>query len=351
MQRIKNYGSFLQAFGLKMTVENLGHEVEFVDYKIEKPIVEYKEKKALHRVGSRVYHKIKENLLPQKGIVQLYDTEFLKMLGVTNKRNYRPRLDVLIIGSDEVFNCLQKNPNVGYSRELFGKENNSERLISYAASCGFTTIEGIEKYNIKSELTGLLSNFDNISVRDENSYNTIKELTGKNPMINVDPVIISNFDKYIPQKVELENYILVYAYANRIKNDREILAIKQFAKKYNKKIVSIGAHQNWVDMKIEAGPFELLAYVKAADFIVTDTFHGSIYSIKYNKQFATITRSTNRQKLTDLLRRFSVEKREVKDINKLEEVLLSPIDFERVNEIIELETEKSINYLKENIRK
>lgn len=68
------------------------------------------------------------------------------MLGVTEEMNYNPELDCLVIGSDEVFNCIQKNSNVGYSPELFGKDNRAKKLITYAASFGNTTLEKLDRY-------------------------------------------------------------------------------------------------------------------------------------------------------------------------------------------------------------
>ncbi|MHB8077056.1 polysaccharide pyruvyl transferase family protein [Desulfosporosinus fructosivorans] len=350
MQRIKNYGSFLQAYGLKITIENLGHEVVFVDYKIEEPIVPSNHGKSfIYRSARKVYLKIREVVYKKKTFSSLFDIKYFAMLGVSEIRKYRTKVDVLVIGSDEVFNCLQTNPKVGYSKELFGKDNAAGKVISYAASCGHTTIEGLKTYGVDSEVGELLRAFSSISVRDNNSFEVVKELTGIPPVINVDPVIISDFDKLIPPQSGLTNYILIYAYPNRINSEVEINAIKRFAEKYNKILVSVGTHQKWTDIKLEADPFELLAYVKGADYIITDTFHGSIYSIKYNRPFATIIRESNKQKLRDLLQRFSVEDREVMDMDKLEGILQRSINFERVNRIISVETEKSIRYLKENI--
>lgn len=350
MQRIRNYGSFLQSYGLKTTIESLGHEVVFVDYKVEKPIIEVKRPNILYRGIGKCKRIIDEKIFNKKDIRHLYDERYLPMLGVTQERNYRDNVDVLVIGSDEVFNCLQPNPLVGYSKELFGKDNNAKNVISYAASCGHTTLDGLKKYKIDTEVGDLLKKFSIVSVRDNNSYEVVKSITGVDPVINVDPVIISNFDKQIPVQNKLKDYILVYAYNNRINNSEEINAIKNFAQKHNKKLVSVGTHQDWTDIKIEADPFELLSYVKSADYVITDTFHGSIFSIKYNRPFATIIRESNKQKLSDLLERFDVADRRLNTMSRLEEILLSSINYGHVNEIIKRETEKSIEYLKANLK-
>ena len=82
--------------------------------------------------------------------------------------NYNPTLDCLVIGSDEVFNCIQKNSNVGYSLELFGKDNHAKRLLTYAASFGNTTLEKLKKYKKTEEVGALLKKFDAISEIGQN---------------------------------------------------------------------------------------------------------------------------------------------------------------------------------------
>ncbi|MCE2266893.1 hypothetical protein GPX15_05810 [Streptococcus thermophilus] len=92
-------------------------------------------------------------------------------------------LDCLIVGSDEVFNCIQKNPNVGYSLELFGKDNNAKRLISYAASFGNTTLDKLQAYAKDREISTYLKRFDAISVRDSNSGEIVKKINRKRTYI------------------------------------------------------------------------------------------------------------------------------------------------------------------------
>ena len=94
----------------------------------------------------------------------------------------------------------------------------------------------------------------------------------------------------------------------------------------------------------------MLAYFQHADYIITDTFHGSVFSIKYGKKFATIIREANVQKLTDLLERFSLCDRIVTKIQDLESVLKKEIDVASVQEKIEKEVEKSKQYLEKSMK-
>lgn len=157
MQRIANYGSFLQAYALKQLIEELGCKVEFVDYHVGEPVV-----KDGADSGNKYVRKLKKGLetfqyqapLSHKlAFIQYKRTfadKYMPLLGITDEMNYNPTLDCLVIGSDEVFNCIQKNSNVGFSTELFGKDNHADRLITYAASFGNTTLEKLRKYK-KSE--------------------------------------------------------------------------------------------------------------------------------------------------------------------------------------------------------
>lgn len=191
MQRIYNYGSFLQAYGLKKMLEELGCDVEFVDYHPGKCLVDLKQKNGLLRKLSKSMEvlmiqaplKAKLNFIKYK---KNFGVKYHSYLGIGSQYNYNPELDILVIGSDEVFNCVQDNPNVGYTAELFGVGSQAETVISYAASFGNTTMERLKQYGAEKEVAGWLNSFNTISVRDNNSYEIVKELTGK-PRITFRP--------------------------------------------------------------------------------------------------------------------------------------------------------------------
>ena len=103
--------------------------------------------------------------------------------------------------------------------------------------------------------------------------------------------------KKIALEIRKDKYMIVYTYPERITNVKEITAIKQFARDKGLKLISIGHYFPWCDEVVVPTPFEVLAYFRDADYIVTDTFHGSIFSIKHNKPFGTIIRTMNNQKL------------------------------------------------------
>ena len=339
MQRIINYGSFLQAYGLRKTLEGMGHQVQFVDYEVGPSLVAPKKANGRCRILNKAMSAAKMlspsyraersmQLEMNQSFADFYnrfEREFLPQLGVSEEKVFRPELDALVIGSDEVFNCTQAGDMVGYSLQLFGKDHCAKRLISYAASFGSTTLEKLDHYGIRKDIKNCLEGFDHLSVRDENSVQIVSALCDKKPVQNIDPVLLYDFPEVESIEVSLSDYIVVYAYAGRI-NGEEAKAIRQFAKRAGKKLVSLGFRQSFCDVCIQASPLEVLAYIKRADYVVTDTFHGTVFSIKYQVPFATLIRDSNKQKLGDLLQRFQLGNRRVTQLSDMESIVMQPVD-------------------------
>lgn len=364
MQRIKNYGSFLQAYALKTMVEEMGHKVEFVDYHIEEPII--KSDKNISNKNNELSKAIDtlKGEEPFKQKIQYifhkknFGKKYYKLLGLTEEPNYNPKVDTLIIGSDEVFNCIQDNRNVGYSLELFGKDNNAKSLITYAASFGNTTLDKLKRYNKENEIGELLSKFNAVSVRDKNSGEIVEKITNKKVEYNLDPVLAYDYInrcKLIPEMKSKEKYIIVYAYSGRISTE-EAEYIKKYAKKNKLKVYSIGGAQKCADKFIDCSPFEVLSYFKNAEMVVTDTFHGSIFSIITHRNFVTLVRKSvgnaygNEEKLTDLLERLNLSNRIVYRIDDMDEKIQNNIKYNETDKIIAKERNKTYEYLKNNLQ-
>lgn len=354
MQRIINYGSFLQAYGLKKMIEYVtGFDVEFVDYRFG---VDLTEESQITNRREGLIHKIQKNRTPWNYIrkmryfrqVRESLIEDLKRIGV-DEANYDSDVDILVIGSDEVFNCLQPYP-VGYSKQLFGDDYEQCNVLSYAASFGSTQYEDLVRNGIDEEVKDMLSKFKAISVRDENSASIVKKLLGTNPEINMDPVLMYDFGREIKShSTNKKGYIIVYAYTGRLSREEEDY-IKNFAHTIKKKIISIGHYSNIADENIICNPFYVFSYFKNADYVITDTFHGTIFSIKMNTKFCTIIRDSNRNKLVALLKKLGRLDRKVEQLSDIERLFNTEIDYSKTNTIVECERKKTIAYLKENLQ-
>lgn len=349
MQRIVNYGSFLQAYALRKMIKSLGYDdVKFLDYKFEKEVIPPTKKVSLfQRICS---HKNILSYIRKRRFKLRFRNKYQKFLETLDVRekDYSKDVDTLVIGSDEVFNCMQVYP-VGYSRGLFGKGYEKSNVISYAACFGHTDLEDLKKVGIDKEVAEMLRKFSAISVRDENSKMVVEALVPKKEVeIHLDPVLVGDFGEAFDLPVKLKNYIIVYAYSGRLSPSEE-RAIRKFARVEGKRIVSIGFYQKCADINMIVEPLEVLAYFKKADFVITDTFHGTIFSIKTNTKFCSIVRDSNRNKLGYLLKKMKCESQLIEDINKLDEVYHRDFDFAECNRIILKETKNSKDYLKKNL--
>lgn len=345
MQKVVNYGSFLQAYALKHTIENLGHQVRFVDIHIGEQLVQPKHS-SYPKLGMDKYLlKRIEHVLFKKNRDRLFKKVYFPMIGI-NQPTEEADCDTLVIGSDEVFNCCQPS-RWGFSTQLFG--DTQKPTISYAASCGATTIEGLQCLGKEKAVTSALKKMKAISVRDSNTSSFVNNLTGRVPIQHLDPVLVYDWTDEVPELTRFKNYILVYAYDNRISDEKEIAAIKAFAKMENKILISFGVYQRWCDKNVVCSPLELIAYFDGADYIITDTFHGTVISIKRNKQFVTFIRKSNKYKLMDLLHKFNLEEYSVNNAEEISYKLKCKIDYTKVNSILDAEKKRTLEYLRDQL--
>ncbi|MBO5315037.1 MAG: polysaccharide pyruvyl transferase family protein [Clostridia bacterium] len=346
MQKIHNYGSFLQAFSLKLQMEARGHSVFFIDIQPGRQIVSptvVAPTSILSKFDKYFFKRI-ENYLLSRNMDKMHVTDYEKYLEIEKKLPEGEMFDLVIIGSDEVFNATVPS-GWGFTTQLFGNVENAKCVVTYAASCGSTTFKNAEKYGIVAELRDSMQNLSHISVRDENSCDFVERITDRKPLLHVDPVFISDFDRFISDVPKRKPYLLVYAYGNRICDEREIKAIKQYAKEKQLEILCVGMQQRWCKHNIAASAFELLSYVKRAECIVTDTFHGTVFSTKFNKRFVSIIRESNRNKLGGLLDQLGLRERSVEDMDQFSNIMDSEIDYNSVNAILASEKQKSYDYL------
>lgn len=368
MQRIYNYGSSLQAYGLRRLIESVSSDVTvaFVDYMPGDVLVKETRRQSTNKwaralakvaeynaVDARVTDKIK--FFNHK---RAYGRRNFPALGISEEPNYDFALDVQVIGSDEVFNCVQSNTNVGYARDLFGHGSPAGKVISYAASFGNTTLEKIEAAGIRADLEADFAAFDAISVRDRNSAAIVEALTGRTPIVNVDPALAYDYMRLEPRipagRLHKAKYIIVYGYSGRLTNE-ENRALADYARSIGARILCFGGVQECCDEFVDCNPFELLAYFRDAEAVITDTFHGTIFSIINHRPFGTIIRRSsghgygNEEKLGYLLERFGLSDRVIVDMNKVDEILGCEIDAGGVNSILTYERSRTAKYLTESI--
>lgn len=359
MQKIDNYGSVLQSYGLKKMLESLGATVFFVD--IEKRDEDNKllgsvindfrnecDKGGFHfsKVNKYIWIRVKHRI-EARHCINYFDIFRDKYLNIDDKRE---KYDLCVIGSDEVFNCL--NPEWwGFTSQLFGDVVNANKVITYAASCGATKFEQLPN-GVVERIRQAFVNVSGFSVRDKNTKVFVSKIADVNISENFDPVLVYDFKKEIEETKLLDlpkKYCVIYAYNNRIREKREIDKIIKFCKRRKLIPISLCGEQFWCKKHINCSPFECLKVFQEAEFVITDTFHGTIFSAKYSKRFGVIIRESNRNKLGDLVDRLNINDHVLSDTLNLEEVYELGKREMDINNILNLQRKKTIQYLQEYI--
>lgn len=344
---VHNHGAVLQANALKSVLQNLGQDVSFLSFERSYEYISAEQTKK-YKIGlcSIPYY---FKFMQEKGIGNiLYNVQKNRTLNAFRNSQFRFVSydqfdgDVTVVGSDEVFSL-----EIGYNPFMYGYGLKSKNVISYSGSFGPSTIEEISEKGKTEQIRNGLNKFNAISVRDQNSKNIVKVLCGKDVSLTCDPVLLYGYKKeqrrYVPKAPK---YIAIYAYDHRMNDPEEVDAIKEYAKKHNLKVYSIAYYHKWCDKNINVDPIQLLGWMKNAELIITDTFHGSVISITCNSPLVVKTRESNENKLSYLLDEYGLSNRKLKDFSDLEDVTREQIDFESVNQKVSERRKESLSYLK-----
>lgn len=326
-----NHGAFMQAFSTYQFLLQNGYDVEIINYKNKKHHINELKSLLLVRNPARVMRNIKKIMAFKRAHKKMK----LDSL-VLNIKKLKLDYDFIVIGSDIVWNYEFKL--LGSDPIYFGENLDNARLVSYAASFGSVSIESTRPDFV---VNGLLK-FKAISVRDENSVSIVESITANKPPVVLDPTFLIDTNEHeIEAKIDAD-YLLIYAYNLR---DKEISSTIDFARKNNLRIVSIGYNTSWADKNINSlGPFEWLGYFKAASFVVTSTFHGTIFALKYEKNFCTSLNNNIANKVSTLINKLGLTDHLVNnsDVGK---VLERAIDYNDVNLRLKPMIVDSKNYL------
>ncbi len=367
MQNVQNAGSLLQSYSLKKMIESMNHDVYFlpIERRVEDAKLltdtnsfwdEYGNKKYYQKFKkidkffiNRIWMKLKE-----RRQCLLFDNFRKNKLGIKTDTNFYDIFDYCVIGSDEVFNCCDISP-WGFTTQLFGEVKEARHVISYAASCGATKITQIPK-SVRIKIYDAMKRMESISVRDNNTREFVKVISGRDSKINLDPVLLNDFSEEMKMgkmfpKIPV-NYCIIYSYCNRIHSQKEIHAIIAFCNSHNLVPIAVGSPQMWIKDYIVADPFDILRLFKNARFVITDTFHGTIFSAKYYDRFAVIVRVSNQNKLQDLIYRIEIPDNQVQEISldELERAWNYKHDKINFETLITRERKNSLDYLEDSIK-
>lgn len=359
----RNYGACLQTFALQKKIEEMGHTVNIVDYRpsaIEnnfgiiiksRMIAECKSlvsaiKFSILTVLCLPWRTLKENKFISfcSDNYNLTDETYsnIKQIQLAAKQN---KLDYkfYIFGSDQIWNPIITEGVDSVYYGDFAAENSIK--AAYAASTGsiFPTPE--QQNDIKQQL----NNLDYISVREAASKKWLSKLTDKEIRIVVDPTLLlkpSVWESYCGKCTIKKPYILVYV----LEHNRNIInMVSALAKEKKMPVVFFDLKNRFgckAYSKMTADPFEFISYLKGAEYVITNSFHGTVFSIIFQKQFLCVPNKTNPTRMVELLKKLGLEKQlaySSEDINLLEK----EIDFKNAHDIINNLCKESQTYLEE----
>jgi hypothetical protein len=354
---VTNYGAVLQAFALFDTLNKDNNiDVEIIDFRPSEVTKNYEvklfklNKNIVNILTNFITYFIRKSKL-RKFIT--FEKEFLKLSDFKIKQfnNY----DILITGSDQVW-----NPNISKQKPYYlNLEGNNAKKISYAASIGKDNINQEEK----NLLQIYLNKIDTFSVREDSAVQIAKSLFPNKDVTQVlDPVFLKTAEEWMKiflHKPIYEDYILVYVMEF---NSNLILLAKKLSSETKNKILFISPNAS-IKTLIKSfnlpgkvlfgtGPLEYLNLIYNANYICTNSFHGTAFSIIFQKKFITVPHSSRNTRLKSILTALDIVSQEVnsnKVLNKKNITELFDYDLEKVSTKLNLLRDDSLKFLEKAI--
>lgn len=293
---VYNYGAFLQALALRRFIASLGHRVEIVNYTNPRQ-AGFQERCLFGRRNPRVLagNWIRKRKFLKSRAAFLRESAPFQGSADIDRQSY----DTLVFGSDEIWN-YEAHAH-GFDPVYFGIGSRS-RLVAYAPSLGALPARAEPPSSVREALR----NFSAISVRDDQTSSRVREITASTaaPPIVLDPVFLDAFEEVETSPPKEKPFLAVYGDIPWPEARGQITA---WARGRGLKTLSIGYYNKWCDEnRLAAGPGEFLGLLRAADYVVTNTFHGTMFSIKFRRPFLTIRPENSRQKYLPCLPRLGL---------------------------------------------
>lgn len=348
--RAKNLGAMLQSYALQKTLEKYKGKCEIIDYRNEKMEESYRVKKI--RECKSLKEKVKNVLFMKKNkAFEKVRKEFNEKVQTISTKKYNKNnikeanndYDLFVTGSDQVWNIKLNYDDENYFLNFV--EDNKKKN-SYAASFGTNKIDEEQKARICNQL----KTFNKISVREEEGKNFIKELTGRNSELVLDPTLLLNkyeWENMINnERIEKEKYIFVYVIAY---TPTLLEFARKLGKERNCKVICFHtSYQKYRGMKnlTKVSPQDFLNYIKNAEAVVTSSFHGMCFSINLQKEFyyeLDENKVNNNSRLKTLATTLNLEDRRIINGKCMNNI----INYSEVTKKLEAERKRSIQFIEE----
>lgn len=345
--RALSYGAMLQAYALQNFMLELGIENEIVDYNCKYMVDHYQ--KNFRKTQGNPIKGLGWNLMTLSGVKKERKTrdEFVNKHLVLSK-NYTAdtinsatdNYSAFITGSDQVWSPTC----VGFDPVYFLTFAKPQQKYSYAASIATKTIPE----NLKDEFKNRIQTFQMCSLREQSGAEIVKDLTGKDAFVNIDPTLLltqKSWDKLAVNVLD-EPYIFLFT-VHKPKN--LINYSLELHKKTGLKVVYLNKLKTCKDKGIEymdpVTADKFVGLIKNASYVCTNSFHGTAFSVIYHKNFVVETETCKGKNIRseELLNHLGLNNRIMNSQNNTD--INAKSDWNYVEEKLQEEREKSRNYL------
>ena len=356
-----NYGTMLQALALQEKVEQLGYQAELIDFKQDNSLSRYEmlklriKRMPVYIKERKKYRALADSREKIKEKNELFE-QFYKTYLHVGKKKYTttqqlmenpPVYDGYVVGSDQTW-----NPFVANSPEAFFLPfvENKSKKGSYGPSLAVKSLSDEKEKEYRKKL----SNFSFLSCREQDGAQLLSRITQKEVKCVLDPTLLlsaKEWGKYCEFEIPKEPYILVYFLGEKSEHRR---AVEKIQKLTNWKIISLPAAylemENNDYKKVWGGPKEFLSLIRGAALICTDSFHGTMFSINFQRNFFSFCKSSDSEessensRLYSALNIFGLSNRINHNMDNLTAEDIS-IDYKNVIPILEEQRRDSIEYL------
>lgn len=358
-----NYGSVLQAFALQKTIAKFPEiDCNVINYisEAQKQMygIYFKNNSIKNLLKNAYIFLFQRNVrLKKKKSFDSFRRERLTLLPVQSTvamdELQKDAYDVLICGSDQIWNV--SIPDFSPLYMLNGL--NGEKKISYAASMGGLYKEFSDEQ--RKKIKGYLNSFDGISVRENVAKKMLQECGIHDIAVHLDPTFLVDKKAWISMmsnQVRTGDYIFFYSVDY---NEESVNIARWYSKHFHMPVVTM--YTSWrsyficrdgIDWSGKTGVEDFLSLVYHAKFVLSGSFHGTVFSLIFNKPFFRIQKTNNGERVIDdrvksLFSHFDIEDREISISDYKEKAdRIFDIDFETINRKIEYEKRISIEYLK-----
>lgn len=354
-----NFGAVLQCYATQEALKSMGFTVEVIDYQPKYLISPYKIfniKRFKTKKPLLLVRRIIVEILLLKDRIARYNNferfinDRLQLSKPIIGNNIPSNYDAYVLGSDQIWNPIITN---GFDKVFFGafpKDSPDTPVISYAASMETTSLnEADKKY-----YTSALNNFTAISVRESQLAELLAPITPKPIECVLDPSLLvsrSIWDKLCTPN-QYGKYILIY----QVRRTNNIYRIAhQIAKERNCKVIEIPAFLQYkrkskrqAEEYKEYAPEQFISMIRNAECIVTSSFHGTSFSIIFNKPFYTIEIGDNADtRSKSLLTSLNLLERMIPQDGN---ITFTPIDFTEANQKLNSLRISSMEFLKKSLK-